>query len=242
MGETKLDLSIPKTQNTIAVTISRYFTVDQLMQIDMQAVQCPAHTNRTKPCRGMEYLIEFPDEGTGSSEFRIDCVLDTAMFPPEHYILLTMAHGNYRTEIKCAVHNMNPAHIGLISAKTLNFLQYRSADDVLYNKRSIINNISSSLASTMGVIPVLIRVRKFFTDIYDAEEYTKRNFYKEMEIDGYFVKISTNLIGVIRIDYGNENEHKFAHLPCTEMGMNMVILIIDKATVSIAESTYIDMD
>lgn len=238
-SEKKLDLSIPKTQNTIAVTLARYFSLDEVLQIDLGIVDC-AKEHNLKPCNGMKYDITFDDNGHDS--FNISCILDTEISPPDYYLLLVMNKGNYHTEIKCSANALNPKYVGLIAAKTANFIQYRGGDDVFYNKKSIINNIAKSVADTIHDVKALIKLRPHMADIYDNKSYVETGFYSEFSEGRYKVSISTNIVGVIRIDYYDEDNwvHHFAHLPNTEMGMNMVMLIIDKATIQVAEEIYID--
>lgn len=231
----KLDLSIPKTQNTIAITLSRYFSLDELLQINLRQIRCAEDRSALQPCHGMEYKIDFDDD----KYFAIQCTLDTSIVPPDHYIKLVMVNKDYRTEINCNISNYNPIYLSYIVSKTSNFIQYRSEYDAFYNRRSIINNIAESTAKVISSIKDLIKLRKGMAVIYDDKLYEERGFKRTLESNQYKVEFNTDLVGIIRVDFSNGDENKFAHLNNSEMGMNILMLIIDKALTRLAEETFL---
>ena len=224
----RIDLSIPYNQNILITTFNEFFNTQELEEIDLSHIHCPADDEAISACHGMEYEKELPQ-----SSFKIKCILDTNVIPPEHHVRLEFCKDElYQTYIECNPNFKNPLFMSSIITKAINFSKYKSHSDPHYNRRSIIKNASKRLAEIIPDFDDLIRFRgRIAEDLYLNEYYKKIDGYFTVSFDYYTIRIEPSYEKILKVDFANEERKDYFYISQTDIGINILLLIIDKAVV-----------
>ena len=236
----RIDLAIPANQNKLIFTFSEYFSEDELDKINyaVRHIKCIASDTAHEACHGMETNVQFDN-----SFFDIKCKLDDNVMPPIHHICITVAkEGQYETIINCNPDIRNPIYLCRIIARSINFSKFKEIDDIKYNRRSILGNVAQKISELINDVDALIHFRgKIATDLYNNLAYEQNGMQYEIDYnEKYFVSCTWQFGDIIDIQVKTEDEIFTWYIPQTDVGMNLLLLALDKAIIKIKTKLYID--
>ena len=232
-----VDLSIPYNQKRIISTFIEYFTVEELEQIDLSKIKCPADGTAVISCHGMDMVQKFT-----TSSFTIKCVLDVETIPPQHHVRLEfLKNGLFNTNIECNPDYRNAYYIAFMITQAINFSKYRAQNDYFYNRRSIINNVSTRVAQ---VIPSHIHIYVFrdmiMRNLYLNQKYKEQGVDFICTKDEYKLEVVQYYTDILKVIFFNKNTSDYVFLNQNDLGMNMILLVADKAIVELKGEVYYD--
>lgn len=227
----RIDLSIPSNQNILIKTFNEFFTVDELEQINIRDIHCKGR-NSPSNCEGVHYVKD-----TGKSCFSINCVLNTDVIPPYHYLKLEFSKdGIYNISLECTHNYNNPELLDCILAKAINYSKYKSSKDPNYNRRSIVKNASVRLAKVIPDYDKLIKFRgRIAEDLYLNDLYKNLEEPFKVSFDHFKFNVSNYNKDVLKVRFSNHLDEDYLFIPKTDIGLNVLLLVIDRAVVHLKD-------
>lgn len=233
----RLDLSIPATQNLIIATLNEFFTVDELEQIDVSKNNCPSASNATVTCHNMELQCKFDE-----ASFIIYCNLNTDTIPPTHHTIIELSRENkYHSTLHCNPNVNNPRYLATIIAKAINYSKYSSDKDVAYNRRSILENAATRMSLIIPSYDDIIHFRgRVAQEIYLNKYYITDIVEFTHEYNDYKIEVTSEFGGIIKFTFSNKDKSDYVYYPKTDLGMNLMLLTMDKANVKLKDMAFDD--
>ena len=242
-----IDLSLPINQNTVAASLSIFFTVEELESIDTTKLKCPVSTGAVKACRMMEYIKKFDKQG--KVQFKINCMIDISVIPNIHCILMTLKNGDdCETQFKCNPNSKNSEYIAVIFKKAINFSKFRNFEDIMYNRQNILRNFSAKMVADIG--PDITIYKRLKYKLLEMEQTT--NELKDIsgnkvvlsyQIDNVEIKINSLEGNLFKFQYTNlkTNISDYCYLKRGYIGLDTLIIVFDRCINKI-KRVYLDIE
>lgn len=229
-----MDLSMPKTQNIIAMILYEYFTPEELETFDFSILSDP---NKIKKPHPINLFKEFKH-----SSFYMVNKFDDAPFPGKHYLYIEVhKYDNLKTNICCTDNMYNFKYLSIIFAEAANFSRYRNMNDATYNRRSIINNMTDKLTNYGIYVTDLEYIKnKIECKLYMTNRYLDKDLSFNCTLEDCSMNLISKYDDILLIEFKIDGRDPLKlYVDQTELGINEILLIIDKAIVAIRESKYL---
>ena len=228
----KIDLSLPTSQNIIAVSLSTFFDQNELESIKLSSLKCPVNQTATNPCGCMEYFIEFEN----GKSFSIHCIINAEVIPSTHYTLIKIKSGDlYQMEFKCNPREHNAEYLSLIIKRSINYEKYKSFEDKFYNKQNILRNFSNKMINDIGndidiyrqVKAKLVQIENMFDY---SDDYILNNEFSKYQIKNIEFEIVIINNYIFKFIYKNTDNNKtdYCYFLRKRIGLDTLILIMDR--------------
>ena len=229
----RIDLSLLGNQNKIAVSLSSFFTYDELEMISLDDLKCPYDQVADHPCGCMEYSKSFDD----GKEFQLHCIIDVEKIPHIHFISIRIKNTNlYQSDFKCNPNPNNTEYLAYILKRAINYQKFKNPDDMFYNKHSIIRNFSNKMIQDIGNnLDYYRNIKEKFMGIEENYDRLHMNLKNDIIVDystgPITVQASTVNRNLFKFSYTNTSNNKsdYCYLHRGHMGLNMLILAIDRS-------------
>ena len=229
----RIDLSVVTYQNKIAVSLSTFFTAEELEQIDINVIKCICDQKADNPCGCMEYHKEFDD----GKAFEIHCLIDTSVIPNTHFTSIRIKNSNlFQSDFKCNPNTMNADYIDLIIKRAINYDKFKNQDDLFYNKHHVIENFSDGMLKNIGTnIKYYDAIKELVLPIANEceshhDNYKGKEITIEKDFDHIHVKLQTVNKFVFKFTYTNTitSQHDFCYFLRNRIGLDMITMIVDR--------------
>lgn len=230
-SDAKINLSLRGVQNNMAVAFATILTTEELCDIKLNEIQCPADLKATTPCGGMNLTKEL----SNGKSIILECVININTVPVSHYLLTTIRHGKMDQLVyKCSPHISNPIFLAKIIAKAINFSKHKDSHDATYSRKNIIKNFSKSViknckCDTYG----LTRMKELLIEMQQSIEGSRiiDKETKEWEFKSIKFAMEYYTVGIYKFSYTNleTGAEDFCYFEKNIIGLDGIILALSSA-------------
>lgn len=213
------DLSQIKTQNTIISTLARYFTIDEVEQIDFNTIYGYKRDLSESPAT--IYTTRFNNKILEVSEIYI---ID--IYPATIYTIIRVIVDNDIIQFDCKYSDKLINYLNIMRYKLINYLRYKNPDDEIINKTTIFNNYATIISKELSM--------KELYELYYVATYLNNTCKEVLKIKGYEFdfnldnnrkfSLSTN-IDILILNISD----KVIYLDKNKLGITHISIILEKA-------------
>ena len=232
-----MNLSLISNQIVIIHTLCAYLTEKELDSIDLRDIL----NTEIDPNNDKVFVKREFESGT-CIEFATEC--DLSEVPVIRLLKITITKGENSNIFLCNLDPKNRLYIGQIFGKAINKKKYKSEYSYIYNRREIIDGVSKTIASfadSHSVIGDLISIRgNLATEVLNTHAYDRRPNFKHIYSIGNCSVTMEWVVGeTIKVIFSIDGKSNYIYTSNTDVGINIIMLILDKAIIILKEKYYI---
>lgn len=227
-----IDLNLPKYEREIAISLSRYFDENDLLQIQFNDLCLNFNSIINQERNNQNKLLYYYQSNTSKNTFSLIRSIDLSKNLIDYFIILELKSDFTEARIKCKIVDNIGSILNIIIGDSLNYINFGDITSNIYNKKQIMDKFSKILAKYCSLNNLFSARDKISNDIIDYDKMldpTICNYETSFVEDDVTFEFNNFRFDTIYFGIKFNNISHYIYLNKSQVGFSSIYLMIDKA-------------